>query len=371
MKKLFSYKRIYMLGLTPISIILILIARTSSYFAEQIYAKHIYKFLSQVFSTITGIVPISLGEVLVIAFPVVLLVLLVRLIMKLNRNKGKRSEILTKGCLNLLCTGSLLLFLFTIFAGLNYYRYPFGKYSDLEIQESSLEELYAMTEYLALQSNELRSQIPATDENGVFRLSENYYQTAAKAAKAYELLAEEYPIIAGYYGAPKPVFISEWMSKAEITGMFFPFTMEANVNVDIPDYSIPSTMLHELAHLRGFMREDEANFLAYLAGIKSDSVEFRYSSSIQALIVAGNALYKQNPELYFKIREQYSEGVLLDIRADVQYWAKYDDKVISTVSNKINDSYLKANNQSDGVQSYGRMLDLLLAKYRQDKEAEE
>ncbi|WP_276929276.1 DUF3810 family protein, partial [Herbinix luporum] len=51
-----------------------------------------------------------------------------------------------------------------------------------------------------------------------------------------------------------------------------------------------------------------------------------------------------------------------------EYWAKYEDTVVSTVSNKINDTYLKANAQSDGVKSYGRMVDLLLAKYRKDQE---
>jgi hypothetical protein len=154
------------------------------------------------------------------------------------------------------------------------------------------------------------------------------------------------------------------MSQTEITGIFFPFTMEANVNVDVPDYSIPVTMLHELAHLRGFMREDEANFIAYLAGIKSDNVELNYSGTMLALIIAGNALYDQSPELYFEIRKGYSDGVINDIRANSMYWQQYEDTVVSTISNKINDTYLKVNAQADGVKSYGRMLDLLLANYR-------
>ena len=132
-----------------------------------------------------------------------------------------------------------------------------------------------------------------------------------------------------------------------------PFTMEANVNVDIADYSIPVTMLHELAHQRGFMREDEANFIAYLAGMNSDNLEIMYSSTMLALIISGNVLYGQ-------------DGIKKDIRANTEYWSKYEDTVISTVSTKINDTYLKANAQADGVKSYGRMVDLLLAKYRAD-----
>jgi hypothetical protein len=129
-------------------------------------------------------------------------------------------------------------------------------------------------------------------------------------------------------------------------------------------------MLHELAHLRGFMREDEANYLAYLAGMASDHVEVRYSSTMLALIIAGNALYEQNQDEYYKIKGMYSPGVLNDISMNSTYWKEYDDTVVSRVSNHMNNVYLKANAQSDGVKSYGRMLDLLLAKYRKDHEVE-
>jgi hypothetical protein len=197
-------------------------------------------------------------------------------------------------------------------------------------------------------------------------------ELAKQAGKAFEALSADYPVLGGNYAAPKPILLSKLMSQTEITGIFFPFTMEANVNVDVPDYSIPATMLHELAHLRGFMREDEANYLAYLAGMKSDQVELQYSSTMLALVISGNALYDKNPELYSKIRDQYSEGVLADIRANAAYWQQYEDTAVSTFSSKVNDTYLKANAQSDGIQSYGRMLDLLLAKYRKEqKEASE
>ena len=47
------------------------------------------------------------------------------------------------------------------------------------------------------------------------------------------------------------------------------------------------------------------------------------------------------------------------------YWAQFEDQVIAQVSETVNDAYLKANNQQDGTQSYGRMVDLLLADFRQ------
>ncbi len=367
MKSIIKLKRIYLLGLIPLSFLLILLARSSSFFAEQIFALHIYKWISQLISGIMGILPVSLAELLIYTLLVFLILIFVRYLLHIIRSKENRMQVVLKGLLNFLCGLSLVLFLFVILSGINYYRYSFTHYSGLTIRESTIDELYALTESLAHQANELREKTTGRDEEGVFALTASKYRVAKLADQAMDELSKSYTVLKGLYSAPKPVLSSKLMSYTEITGIFFPFTMEANVNTDIPDYSIPATMLHELAHLRGFMREDEANFIAYLAGMESDSAEISYSSTMLALVISGNALYGQDPDRYFKIRNLYSEGVLKDIRANSQYWAKYEDTVISTVSNKINDTYLKANNQTDGVKSYGRMVDLLLANYRKEQ----
>lgn len=368
MKKILGLKRVYLLLLFPISFVLICVAKINSDFAEKVFALHIYKWLSQIISMITGILPFSLAEILILILPFTFLFLFIRFIIKLIRVKENRAARLWKGILNVLCMLSVALFLFVILGGINYYRYSFRHYSNLEVRDSSVQELYDLTHSLAMDANQLREMTNGVDENGAFQLTLSMNELADHAADAMTKLSEDYPILGGNYGAPKPVLTSSLMSYTEITGIFIPFTMEANVNVDIPDYSIPSTMLHELAHLRGFMREDEANFIAYLAGMKSEHPELNYSSTMLALIISGNALYKENTELYFEIRDQYSEKVLTDIRENSRYWQQYEDTVVSTVSNKINDTYLKANDQSDGVKSYGRMVDLLLANYRKDNQ---
>jgi hypothetical protein len=58
-----------------------------------------------------------------------------------------------------------------------------------------------------------------------------------------------------------------------------------------------------------------------------------------------------------------NEEVLVDLRANSEFWAKYDGKT-AEVADMINDSYLKANGQSDGVKSYDKMVDLLMAYYK-------
>ncbi len=324
----------------------------------------IYRGLSQLISLITGLLPISLAEFIILILPIFLLIILVRFIIRLVKDKQNRNINIAKALINIMCVLSVTSFLFTILGGLNYYRYQFSHYSNLKIEKYTIEELYGLTKELAGQANELRDLVPRVDSNDVFDLSMSYFELAKEANKAMKRLSEDYPVFSGRYGPAKPVLLSPLMSYTEITGIFMPFTMEANVNVDILDYNIPYTMLHEMAHQRGFMREDEANYIAYLAGINSDNVELMYSSTMLALISTGNALYSQDTDLYSEIRSMYSDGVVKDIRANTEYWAKYEDTAISTVSNKINDTYLKANAQADGTKSYGRMVDLLLARYR-------
>ena len=73
-------------------------------------------------------------------------------------------------------------------------------------------------------------------------------------------LADEYPQFKSWYPYPKPLIHPRLLSVQQLTGVYSPFTVEANYNSEIPAYNIPHTICHELSHLKGYMREDEANF---------------------------------------------------------------------------------------------------------------
>ena len=159
------------------------------------------------------------------------------------------------------------------------------------------------------------------------------------------------------------MLLSHLWSYTQITGVFTCWSMEANVNIDVPDFTLPFTMCHEQAHLRGFMREDEANFIAYLACMESEDQAIQYSGASMAAMYAMNTLYQADYERFCELYATYSPGVQRDFAAQSRYWAQFEGPV-AEVSDKVNDTYLKANRQTDGVASYGRMVDLLLANYR-------
>ena len=375
----FHKKRTLMLLFIPISLFILWLVQSNEQIAEYVFARGLYKWISQGLSLLMGIFPFSIMEVEILALPILTMIIAIRFIWKLmhrvHKKQGAVAYELSKVILNVACTLSTLMFLFVILAGVNYYRYSFTSYSKLYIRNSSVNELYNLCLELADEAADIRGQLRiqggTEDENGVLQLSKTSWRDVSKTAEgSFEKLSEEYPVLGGHYGVPKPVLFSRFMSRMEITGIFWPFTMEANVNVDATEYSIPAAMGHELAHLRGFMREDEANFIAYLVCKQSDSLDFQYSGIMLALTYAGNELYRQDTGLYQQVRESYNVGMLADLREEYYYWKQFEDTVISTVSNSVNDTYLKVNNQDDGVKSYGRMVDLLLAEYRKNHSIE-
>lgn len=348
-------KVLYLLYLIPISIFLSIFAKNNINFAEY-YAVNIYPFFIKIVGLLSFKINKSIAELII--FVLIISIILLTIITVIQSIKYKSSIHVKKYFLGLISFFSLMYFLFVLFCGINYYRYEFSYYSGLEIKNSSKEELIRLCEILINDANEYSVK---TDGQTVSDI--NYYATAKRAKNAMNKLSEEYEVLRGNFPAPKPVSQSKLMSYMGITGMFFPFTFEANVNIHIPPYQVPAVMLHELVHLRGFMREDEANFISYLASIKSGYDDFYYSGTMMALTHSMNALYLADYNEFEKLYNLYSEDVKSDMEFSRNYWKQFDTKLADT-ANKINDIYLKANNQNDGVRSYGRMVDLLLAYYR-------
>ena len=189
---------------------------------------------------------------------------------------------------------------------------------------------------------------------------------ANRAKNSFEEFAVNYGITdIGFwrFGTPKPVIFSEIMAYLQISGVFSPYTFEANICAAGPDFLRGATMMHEQSHLRGYMNEAEANFIAYLACSESSDDYFRYSGNCLALLYSMNALYSADYEKWYELRLQYPNYIDADMRAQNAYIDSHDTKV-AEVSDAVNDTYLKLNDQQDGVRSYGKMVDLLLAYRR-------
>lgn len=359
LKRLLSLKRLWLLLTLPVSVLLYVLAHSFPAFAE-FWARYVYVIFSHLFHSATKGAPVSIAEIAVFIAPVLALAMIILGIVHIVRSPGSRLYAGLKAfVVEPALIAGILLLIFMVNCGVNYGRLPFADACGLEVRESSTAELQGLCLDLIDSANKLRESLPE-DENGVMQLSQPIAQTGTTAQKAFEVLSKSFPTLPESYGPPKAVLASRGMSYLNITGIFFPFTMEANVNVDVVDYNIPFTMCHELTHLRGYMREDEANFVAYLACLASMDKDFNYSGALSAFIYSINALEKADPDRAATVYPYISEAVWRDLNANSAYWQQFETP-LAEVSSNVNSAYLQANGTQDGVQSYGRMVDLLLA----------
>ena len=139
-------------------------------------------------------------------------------------------------------------------------------------------------------------------------------------------------------------------------------------------------MCHELAHLRGYIYEDEANFIAYLACVESDDEVLQYAGYLSVLNYLINDLYsamQTEPELYqaavrrvqpvgmYQMVEEDNVFVTQDEWDRINGKALFDTEMVDEVSDAFTDTSLKLNGVSDGMVSYSRVVKLLLQYYQQ------
>lgn len=328
----------------------------------QWYAVTIYPLIIGSLGRFMGIFPFSVTEL-------GLYLLIVLFVVSLVRSWRRPLKILGR----LLFGASLLFFLFTVNCGINYYRQPFSSLSGLTIQPSSSQELYDLCSWLVEQIQDSVRQLEdqASEENGFSGQTSReplpsygkLLEYGRQGQLAMRRLGEEFPVLAGFYPAPKPLLLSRILSVQQLCGVYSPFTVEANYNREMPLYNIPHTICHELSHLKGFMREDEANFIGYAACIHSEDLYFRYSGYLMGWVYAGNALAQADPEGFAALRSALPQAALTDLSYNNAYWDAFQGKV-AEVSTRVNDTYLKLQDQQDGIQSYGRVVDLMLAYHR-------
>ena len=363
-----TLKRLPLLLLIPIAIFLPHLVKNSPEKVERIYSRGIYPIVSRLLGFLNSLFPFSVAELVIVFIGGLLVLILVVRLLKIPfgklRSRGENRIRFFSFLVSLGIFVGIMLNLFYVLWGFNHYRQPLSKLMELNVHTRSVDELAELTEHLAMQAAELRTQVDE-DENGVF--SAGSRAEALKAIpEAFRSLGRDNELFANKCYKAKTPILSKTLSKLDIAGIYIPYLAEPNVNAEQPDLYFLSGASHEMGHYFGFAAEDEANFISYYASLWSNDPAFRYSAVMAALSSCASSLYSNDYDKYADIWYRcYSEGMQRDLENYREYYKKYENHPAAQVNNSINDAYLQYHGHSDGLKSYGRDVDLLLALYEQ------
>lgn len=342
------------------------------------YIRYIFPVWVNTYGRMMDIFPFSVGEwmlaagVAVVCAALVLgLVLLVRVIIKRPQCPAgiRRYYIFFAWTLLAVCT------VMTLNCSLLYHASTFSEqyFSDRR-KTYTLDELIELRNMVVERCNTLSLEM-RRDSEGVILYDGSVRDMQNAAVRAMQKLGESYDQLDGYYPHPKPFAASDFFSQQHMQGYYFPFSMEANYNDVMYIMNKPDTFCHELAHLRGYIYEDEASFISFLACVRSGDPLFEYSGYLAVLNYLDNDFYKavnRDREAYLA-QPQISAQVRTDnVFVTEQEWeringrALIDTETVDQVSDVLRDTSLKAFGISDGVLSYNRVVQLLLEWYYGD-----
>lgn len=312
-------------------------------------------------SYLTGWIPFSLAEYLLLLLPVILCVLIA---FGIRRYSDSWRGVFVY-CGSILGVVALVLSIFTMGFAPGYHGTSLDRKLGIERRDVSAEELYQTAVILSERVNEEADRITFSTATDFSIMPYDIEELNDRLMEAYDAACDRYGFPQRLRSRLKPVMLSEAMSYTHITGVYSFFTGEANLNVAFPDYTLPFTAAHELSHQRGVAREDEANFMAFLVCLESEDAYIRYSGYLNLYEYVSSALYSASPELYAKAGGQVETRVRREMAAFGDFFDQYRDSVASEVTEAVNDTFLTLHG-TEGTKSYGMVVDLAVAYYVSD-----
>jgi len=342
--------------ITLVCIVINIAAVLSDSFAD-FFSRYVGMIFRGILSYITVIIPFSVAEALLIMIPVIFVFLIVHTF-RISDNRVRSNRFM----FSVMSVIPLLYSLMILGFGTGYYGSTIDEKMELDRAEVSAAELYETAIILRNEVNTIADEIDFA--NYSFSVSPySVRETGDAVLRAYDKIYDKYTFISPLYSKVKPVILSEPMTYTHIAGVYSFFTGEANVNTNFPDYTIPFTVAHELAHQRGIAREDEANFVAFMLLYENGDNYMRYSALTELFSYLSDALYSASPELFSQVLLDTDPRTIDEMIAFEEFFTPYADSVASDVMGAVNDTSIKLRGDADGAKSYNMMVELAAAYF--------
>lgn len=350
--------------LVCLSLVVFLLSLVSRGFAES-YSRTVGGFLRKLLAGVSGVFPFSLAETALVAGLIFVVYAAVRMIVEAVRKvpdeerfERRFNRVLTgivAICFSFYCLG---------FAPCNRRRSLADNLS-LEREDVTITQICECARFL---QEELQACLDAEEgirytPDGLSILPYSYSELSDRLNEVYAACYDAYPFLTRIDAPVKRVALSSWMTYTHISGIYIPYTGEANLNTNYPDYVTAFSAAHEMAHQRGIAHEDEANFMAFLVMYNSDDNYLRYAALLELYDCVLNAVYEEDSELFLTLMYQTPRSVTREIIGFTNFFTPYSGSAASMVADAVNDTAIKLRGDANGSESYDKMIDLAVAYF--------
>ncbi len=314
------------------------------------YSDHIYPSIQSGRHTVFGAVPFSIGDVLYIIGGIWLLVTLTRWVYFV-RKFGAYKDRLAGSVLNVANTGLMVYLVFLLGWGANYSKEPLARSWGLKVEKSGGRKALKAREIAALGSfnkflvdrlNQYAPQYSSLPYSHINDRALVYYREFTTSKVKDRGLGIKGSLF-GYF-----------LQRMGIDGYYNPFTSEGQITKRIPVFMMPFTVCHEMAHQAGIAAEGDANLLAYAVATAADDPVFRYSAYLNIWLYTNNRLFRYDSAQAKHFSGQLNMLTIAHLDTLDQISQKYHG-LFSSYTSDIFDSYLRLQQQADGILTYGNV----------------
>lgn len=324
------------------------------------YSTGLFPKISAVLRNLTGLLPFSLGDIL---YGLVIIWLIVRLFSKGRIWFQKRRGEAAPGSRSawwyrLLVRVCAIYIIFNLFWGINYNRQGISRQLSFTVSDYTENELRTLNGLLLEAINREKGLIVQKEHPDFDKRA-----LSGEVQRSYERAAREYPFL---QISPFSFKSSLWGwlgNYTGFTGYYNPFTGEAQVNTTVPAFLQPFIGCHEVAHQLGYAKENEANFVGYLAARSSTNPAVRYSAYLDLFTYANRSLQAVDSATAGQYRRALSEPV----KKDIDEWIRFNrnhQSVLEPLIRWAYGKYLENNQQPKGIYSYDEVTAYLIGYYR-------
>ncbi|MBI1344507.1 MAG: DUF3810 family protein [Terrimonas sp.] len=325
---------------------------------EKYYTYGLYPVIARTQRFLLGWIPFSIGDlfygflILVVLFKTFQLF---RVIFKKQFNK----EYLLAGLKQIIF---FFLFVYVFFYGLwglNYSRQGIAKQLGITVRKYDIHSLDTLTDVLISRLNLYAGKV-SDEQFDAFRKKKTLFSLSTLA---YEKARTNYPFLRYPPKSLKPSLYSYLGNYLGFQGYYNPFSGEGQVNTTVPSFLEPFVSCHEIGHQLGYARENEANFIAFLACKDYDNDLYRYSLYFDLYHYAVSEMYRIDSLQASTYEDKLAPLVKKHQQDYRDFYNRYRNPVEPLIT-KLYGQYLKANNQPEGKRSYNLVIAWLIAYYQ-------